>query len=35
MFRKDADYAAFERALQEAKSRVPLRLLAWCLMRNH
>ncbi len=36
MFRKDADYEAFERILAEALEHVPgMRLLAYCLMPNH
>ncbi len=35
VFHKDADYAAFERGLRQAKDHVPLRLLAYCLMPNH
>ena len=35
LFRKEADYAAFERLLLEAQERHPTRILAWCLMRNH
>lgn len=35
LFRKDADYAAFERILLEALERTPTRILAWCIMRNH
>ena len=35
LFRKEADYAAFERVLLEAYERHPTRILAWCLMRNH
>jgi putative transposase len=35
LFRKDADYEAFERIMIEAHERHPLRILAWCLMRNH
>jgi putative transposase len=36
MFRKDADYAAFEGILAEALEHVPgMRLLAYCLMPNH
>ena len=35
LFRKPADFAAFERIMQEALERHPTRLLAWCLMRNH
>ena len=35
LFRKEADYEAFERIMVEAHERHPLRILAWCLMRNH
>jgi putative transposase len=35
MFRSKSEYAAFERALQEAHARVPVRLLAYCLMLDH
>jgi putative transposase len=35
LFRREADYAAFERIMFEARERHPLRILAWCLMRNH
>jgi putative transposase len=35
LFRKEADYEAFERIMIEAHQRHPLRMLAWCLMRNH
>ncbi len=35
MFRKEADYAAFERIMLEAHERYPTRVLAWCLMRTH
>ena len=35
IFRKDADYAAFETVLQEAVERTQTRLLAYCLMPNH
>jgi len=35
LFRKEADYEAFERIMIEAHARQPLRILAWCLMRNH
>lgn len=34
LFRKEADYAAFERVLLEAYERTPTRILAWCIMRN-
>jgi putative transposase len=35
LFRKEADYEAFERIMIEAQARHPTRILAWCLMRNH
>jgi putative transposase len=35
LFRNEDDYAAFERVLLEAHGRIPLRILAWCLMKNH
>lgn len=35
IFEKDADYAAFERILAETQERIPMRILAWCLMPNH
>ena len=35
IFRKKADYAAFEHVLREALHRTPTRLLGWCLMPNH
>ena len=35
LFRKAADYAAFEKTLQQALQRTPTRVLAWCLMPNH
>jgi putative transposase len=35
IFRKDADYAAFEQVLAEAVERSATRLLAYCLMPNH
>jgi putative transposase len=35
LFKKDADYLAFERILIEAQERHPTRLLDWCLMPNH
>lgn len=35
LFRKEADYMAFERVLLEAHERHPTRLLTWCIMRNH
>lgn len=35
IFEKDVDYAAFERVLAETQKRIPMRILAWCLMPNH
>ena len=35
LFEKDADYAAFEKVLEEAQRKVPMRVLAYCLMPNH
>jgi putative transposase len=35
LFAHDDDYAAFQRVLQAAGQRVPLRLLCYCLMPNH
>jgi putative transposase len=35
LFHSDADYAAFEQVLAEALTRIPTRLLAFCVMPNH
>ena len=35
VFHKDDDYLAFLKLLHEASDRVPMRLLAYCLMPNH
>jgi putative transposase len=35
LFRRDADYQAFERVLTEAIEREPVALLTYCLMPNH
>lgn len=35
IFHADADYQAFEQVLGEARQKVPVRLLAYCLMPNH
>ena len=35
LFEKEGDYAAFERVMEEAHGKHPLRLLAYCLMPNH
>ena len=35
LFRKEADFEAFERIMIEAHGLHPLRILAWCAMRTH
>jgi REP element-mobilizing transposase RayT len=35
LFKKDADFAAFEQVLVEALERVPLRILGYTVMGNH
>ena len=35
IFECDRDYLAFERVLAEIQERVPMRILAWCVMPNH
>jgi putative transposase len=35
IFRKSADYLAFEQVLEEAQDRVAMRLLSYCIMPNH
>src|SRR3989442_8959181 len=35
LFDDEEDYAAFERVLTQACERVPMRLLAYCVMPNH
>src|SRR5271155_5641953 len=35
LFHKPEDYWAFERVVAEAHKRIPLRILAHCLMPNH
>lgn len=35
VFHKDQDYDAFLDLIQESQQRLPLRILAWCLMPNH
>lgn len=35
LFQKNGDYEAFERVLEEALLRHPIRLLAYCVMPNH
>ena len=35
IFHKDGDYLAFLDAMDEARLRVPMRILAYCLMPNH
>jgi len=35
IFRKDEDFAAFERVLAHALAAVPVHLFAYCIMPNH
>ena len=35
VFHKPEDFAAFARLLSEASERLPMRLVGWCLMKNH
>ena len=35
MFRKDADFEAFQRVMVEAYQRRPIRILSYCVMSNH
>jgi putative transposase len=35
LFKKDGDFLAFETLLAEAVQRLPMRIVAWCLMSNH
>ena len=35
LFRKDADFEAFEQVMLEAHERCPLRILSYCFMPNH
>ena len=35
LFRKEADYAAFERVIEESHAREPLRILAYSVMPTH
>lgn len=35
IFDREGDYFAFERTLAEVQDRIPMRILAWCLMPNH
>lgn len=35
IFQKASDYEAFGRLMAEVQERVPMRILAWCLMPNH
>ena len=35
LFRKDSDYAAFEKVLQESLEWQPMRVLSYCVMPNH
>jgi putative transposase len=35
IFAKERDFEAFEEVIAEAKARLPMRVLAWCVMSNH
>ena len=35
LFRKEGDYAAFLRVMEEVHGRLPVRLACYCLMPNH
>lgn len=35
LFRKSGDYQAFEKVLEQAKERVPVRIVTYCIMPNH
>ena len=35
IFERPGDYRAFEETLAEVQERIPMRILAWCLMPNH
>ncbi len=35
IFRKPRDFEAFEKVIAEAKERLPMRVLGWCVMSNH
>jgi putative transposase len=35
IFAKERDFAAFEEVIGEAKARLPMRILAWCVLSNH
>ncbi len=35
MFRKDADFEAFERVIVEAHHWQPIRILSYCVLSNH
>lgn len=35
IFEHDRDYLAFEGVLAEVQERIPMRILAWCVMPNH
>lgn len=35
LFETNGDYLAFEQVMREAEDRIPMRILAYCLMPNH
>jgi putative transposase len=35
IFAKERDFEAFDEVIAEAKRRLPMRVLAWCVLSNH
>ncbi len=35
IFGKQRDFEAFEEVIEQAKARLPMRVLAWCVLPNH
>ncbi|MDP9176006.1 MAG: transposase, partial [Planctomycetota bacterium] len=35
LFKAEADFAAFEKAMLETHAKFPVPILAWCIMGNH
>jgi putative transposase len=35
LFKKEEDFLAFQKVLQESWQRLPIRILTWCIMPNH
>jgi hypothetical protein len=34
LFAKERDFEAFEEVIEQAKARLPMRVLAWCVLLN-